>query len=460
MNNIIFWSGIWSPYYNDYTRPIGSYQLAHWLRKHKIGCQVIEFIQFMTSAQLIELTELSISNNTFAIALSTTFWPTDGKIPSSIREAIFYLKIKYPKLEIVGGGPRIQRYSKLLDKTFTGDAENTLLTYCQQKKYTLSFPTSQFNIVNLDHQFIEQDIILPNETLPIELGRGCIFKCKFCSYPNIGKKKHTYQRQQHLILDEMKWNYEQFGTTNYMFLDDTVNEDVDKINFLTTIKKEIGTLITWNGYLRADLIWSHKNHQQLLDSGLRNAYFGLESLHPPTAKLIGKAWNGTHAKDWIPTLYNDLWNKQVAIEGSFIVGLPDEPEESMIASAHWVNKLCAGTIFFLPFNLKNMDEEGAPESEFTRNYLDYGYSIDAQGKWSHRSGMTQARSIVLADELNQIVNPNWRIAGWRSATYYNAGLTVEQTKEVNLREGNSFLDSKKQDFTNLYISLYKKLIIS
>ena len=458
MNNIIFWSGIWSTYDNNLMRPIGPYQLAHWLRKHKISCQVVEFIQFMTTKQLIELTEMAITKHTVAIALSTTFWPADGDTPKNILEAIFYFKMKYPNLEIVGGGPRIQRYRRLLDRSFTGDAENTLLTYCQQKKYSTTFPTTQFNIVNLDHQFIAQDLILPNETLPIELGRGCIFKCKFCSYPNIGKKKHTYQRQHHLILDEMKWNYEQFGTTNYMFVDDTVNEDVDKINFLATVSKEIGTQITWNGYLRADLIWSHKNHQQLFDSGLRNAYFGFESFHPSTAKLIGKAWNGTHAKDWIPILYNDLWNKQVAIEGSFIVGLPDEPEESMTASAHWVKELNAGNIFFLAFNLKNRDEEGAPESEFTRNYADYGYSLDKRGHWSHSSGMTQDRSHVVAAELNKIVSPNWRAAGWRAASYYNVGCTIEQTRETILWEGRIFLQSKTEEFINNYISLYKTLV--
>ena len=458
MNDIIFWSGIWSPYYNDCTRPIGCYQLAHWLRKHKFNCQVVEFVHLMSVEELLELTELAISKNTFAIGLSTTFWPPNGVVPNNISIVVSYLKKKYPRLEIIGGGPRINRYQKFFDRIFTNDAENTLLTYCQQKKYSITFPTSQFDIVNSDHRFIEQDVILPKETLPMELGRGCIFRCKFCSYPNIGKKKHTYQRQFHLVLDEIKWNYENFGTTNYMFLDDTVNEDTEKVNFLSTIKNELGTPITWNGYLRADLIWSHENHDQLLESGLTTAYFGLESFHPPTAKVIGKAWNGTHAKEWLPILYHQLWKKQVSIEGSFIVGLPGEDELSMRDTAKWINEFDAGTILFIAFNLKVNDEDGAPGSEFTRNYKDYGYSIDENGKWKHSSGMTELKAIDLANELNDIVIPKCRLSGWRSATYYNIGLGLEQIRETDLLEGNKFLPFKSKEFIKRYISLYKTIV--
>jgi len=458
MNNVIFWSGIWSPVYKDFTRPIASYQLSHWLRKHRINCQVIEFVQFMNTKELIELTELSIHSNSFCLAVSTTFWPTDGTVPEQIKSALMYFKIKYPKLEIVGGGPRVSRYKKIFDRVFYGESENDFLKYCQEKKLNLSLPNSKFDIVQLDHKFIEQDIILDNETLPLELGRGCIFQCKFCSYPNIGKKKYTYQRNHHLILEEIKWNYENFGTTNYMFLDDTVNEDPEKVQFLSQIKNLTGINITWNGYLRADLIWSHKNHNQLYDSGLRNVYFGIESLNPKTATIIGKGWNGSQAKDWLLTLYNDLWSKEVAIEGSFIVGLPYESRESMFNSAHWINELNAGSIFFLPFNLKHNDETNAPSSEFTRNYQDYGYTIDDQGEWEHASGITQTESINLAEELNKIVRPNWRVSGWRSASFYNLGFDLKDIKNIKVVEGNQILQSRIGQFMETYIKKYKSIV--
>ncbi len=458
MNHVIFWSGIWSSVHNDLTRPIASYQLSHWLRKHRINCQVIEFVQFMKVRDLIDLTELAITNNTFCIAISTTFWPFDGSVPEHIDSAISYIKLKYPKVEIIGGGPRASRYKNIFNRVFLGESENDFLKYCQEKKLNLSLPNSRFDIVNLDHKFIEQDVILENETLPLELGRGCIFKCKFCSYPNIGKKKYTYQRNHNLVLDEIKWNYENFGTTNYMFLDDTVNEDPEKVNFLSQIKNLAGFDITWNGYLRADLIWSHKNHNQLYDSGLRNVYFGIESLHPKTATIIGKGWNGSQAKDWLPILYNDLWSKEVTIEGSFIVGLPYEPKESLFASAAWVNEFNAGRLFFLPFNLKHNHETDAPTSEFTRNYQDYGYTIDDNDMWRHDSGITQAESVDLAEELNNIVRPNWRVSGWRSASFYNLGFKHSQVKDIKIADGNQILLDRVVGFMETYIKKYKSIV--
>ena len=39
-----------------------------------------------------------------------------------------------------------------------------------------------------------RDFIWPQESLTIEASRGCVFKCKFCAFPIIGKKKHDHVR--------------------------------------------------------------------------------------------------------------------------------------------------------------------------------------------------------------------------------------------------------------------------
>ena len=141
-------------------------------------------------------------------------------------------------------------------------------------------PNVKFDITTSDHRFDDADCILPNEVLPIELGRGCMFKCKFCSTPNKGKRKSTYQRNYQNILDEIQWNKEQFGVTRYNFLDDTVNEDPIKLLNLSKIKEHLGFGIIWNGYIRADLIWSNqKTAEYLIDSGMRTCYMGIETFN-------------------------------------------------------------------------------------------------------------------------------------------------------------------------------------
>ena len=60
-----------------------------------------------------------------------------------------------------------------------------------------------FSIETLGHKFIEQDCILPNETLPLEVSRGCIFKCSFCAFPLNGKTKLDYLRSPEYIKNEL-----------------------------------------------------------------------------------------------------------------------------------------------------------------------------------------------------------------------------------------------------------------
>jgi radical SAM superfamily enzyme YgiQ (UPF0313 family) len=170
-------------------------------------------------------------------------------------------------------------------------------------------------------------------------GSNDIHKATFSSIL-IRKLLHLYVKKDAIVYDSFMGT----GTTAMACIE-------EKINYIANISKRLGVQITWGGYIRVDLIWSKKNYNELFDSGLRNAYFGLESFHPEASKIIGKGWNGQHGKEWIPKLYNDLWNKQVKIEASFIVGLPKETEESLLETVKWINDINAGYMFFYPLDL-------------------------------------------------------------------------------------------------------------
>ena len=75
----------------------------------------------------------------------------------------------------------------------------------------------------------DNDLIFPGEILPIELARGCIFKCSFCSYNLIGKKVWEFNRAPELVASDLIDAYNKFGSTGFMFCDDTYNDSVDKV---------------------------------------------------------------------------------------------------------------------------------------------------------------------------------------------------------------------------------------
>lgn len=356
MRHIVFLNGIWpnrseTPGSN-FTRAISCYQLKHWLSHFNFKSQIIDFCQLLTSDEIFRLLEQFVSPKTLAIGISTTFWPTDKIIPANLLDVINRAREKWPHLKIISGGARKPWNPELFDKHFIGESENQLVEWCQHLTGKSSLLNKKFNIVNLNHRFDDTDAILENEALPIELGRGCIFKCKFCSHHNLGKAKFTYQRDFNLILDEMRHNYENFGTTKYMFLDDTVNEDLDKIKNLSTVSNTLGINLEWTGYLRADLVWSKSESAELLlESGLRSCFFGIETFHPAAGKSIDKGWGSKHGKEYIPKLYNDIWNKKINIHVNLIAGLPYETMDSLHESLRWCKENDIGYHRFVPLTL-------------------------------------------------------------------------------------------------------------
>ena len=67
----------------------------------------------------------------------------------------------------------------------------------------------------LETEYELEDNFKDFQPLPLEVSRGCIFKCAFCSHPFLGKKSYDYIRSPESLAKEIKRNYELFKTTRY-----------------------------------------------------------------------------------------------------------------------------------------------------------------------------------------------------------------------------------------------------
>jgi radical SAM superfamily enzyme YgiQ (UPF0313 family) len=361
--DVIFWTCVHSP--TVIFRAIGPYQLAWWLRTKGYNCQVIDMVHTMTVDELVSYTEKFITGNTLCIGVSSTFFSNFNsktkqnhwvrQIPRMYVEAIKVIKERYPNIKIVlGGGLCDLLYPEelsIFDVTIMGEAEDSFLEVLEEwrkgrkfifsaetkggKPYITTAKEKHFNIEECSHKFAEQDCIIDGETLPIEISRGCIFKCKFCQYAHIGKTKFDYLRREELIKEEIDHNYKHFKTTNYYILDDTFNDSDHKMQMWKRIVNSLDYKINYTSYLRADLLQRRPEHIELLqDTGLMTAFFGIESFHPDASRLVGKAWNGKGGKAFMIDL-KDKWKEDITFHLSMIVGLPPETEEDYIASHQW-----------------------------------------------------------------------------------------------------------------------------
>lgn len=187
-----------------------------------------------------------------------------------------------------------------------------------------------FDFCTRKMKYEEHDCIIPGETLFLEVARGCIFRCSFCSFPLNGKKKLDYIKHKELLVEELLENYNKYNVTRYLFLDDTFNDSKEKIELIYEISKELPFRLEFWAYIRLDLLTSRpETIDMIIDAGLRGCQFGIESLYPATQKAIGK---GGKPEKQIETLryIKSKYGDQVFLHASFIAGLPYEPKEKMI----------------------------------------------------------------------------------------------------------------------------------
>lgn len=450
---------LWNSFGTNFApvRPLGAHQLASWLTNFNYRVKVIDFCNLMTTEQLVKLTEQHIDKDTIAIGASTTFWKDRNDPlgePNWCISARSILEEKYSKIDWVLGGYQTSKDFETKDWIkFKGPAEDTFLKFLDQRVgHVLS--RKLFDIKTLDKHYLDNLNIQPSEVLPIEMSRGCQFKCSFCRYPFIGKKKGTYLRDTKLIRDELLFNYERYGTTRYSIVDDTVNEDDDKIKALADIAQTLPFRIEWLGYLRLDLIGSRRHMIPILkESGLKGAYFGIESFHKEASKVVGKGWNGVHAKDFLLELREE-WNNSVAFQLGLIAGLPGESMSDLESTLNWCIENKIDNWNFQPLHIDRGDNRPF-RSEFDINYASYGYSFPDPNDdefwindlWTRKT----ATDAALA--LDKIADPHLNVSVWRGASYASLGYELKSLYKTKVNDMNyKELFGKTKSFVLDYVN--------
>lgn len=462
MANLILWNtlGVNAP-----ARPAGVHILANWLRQHGYTVKVIDFCILLTKEELVAITEKHIGPDTLAIGVSSTFWifresplaiPTRKYLePEWIIEAREEIDSRHKVSWMLGGLRAMQGPTKFEWVRFMGYSENDVLRWMDVNSNKL-IRRSDFDITCADRFPDPGDCVQPEEFLSIELTRGCKFKCKFCSFPLVGRAPGTYMRDPKLIKDEILRNYDTFGTTRYYYVDDTVNESMEKVTELANIAQSLPFELEWVGYNRLDLIGTNPGMAQALkDSGLRSTQFGIESFHPEASRVIGKGWNGKYGKDYLLKLKEE-WGKDIVFFMSFIIGLPGEDEKSIDETHQWCidNEMYAWT--WLGLAISRFPGKYW-KSEFEKNAPEYGYKFtnpdDPEyweiGEWNSLSVHLKGRELNKYCFQKSMLYP-WRI-GEMGSLGYSINELIDMFINTPLRDLNTELFEKQTyDFVRRY----------
>lgn len=450
--------------FNHLFRPIGVYQLAWYLRKHDYQVQVADFLSVLPEEQILKLVDNLVTNDTKIIGLGLMvdfFNPSTRSQIKKFENVMFGIKQRYPHITLVAGSPvahyfsRFHKNKEMFDYIFLGHAEDGILALANhlfkddpapqfeivdgnriiRESFSMS-NIEKFNIESCSHKWHELDYVQPGETLPLELSRGCMFKCKFCQYPHTGKTKNDFNRDMECVKEELLDNFNKWGVTNYYMLDDTFNADQDRLRAFADMVSTLPFRINYVTYLRIDLLSAHPDSQYILyESGLRGAFLGIETLDVSAGNLIGKPWGAKHAREYLPKLHHEIWKTDVSIKTGWIAGLPPQTYQDLEETNKWLMTIDIPSWSWFALFL-NKDAFSEYRSDFDRDAEEYGFKwkiIDGKTYWkTDYCDALKAKDWQV--KLTNDAKDHQKVSCWQLFELANYGIDISVAKDEYMKD--------------------------
>lgn len=468
-------------------RAPGAHRIATHLRGIGLTTEVVDFYLDWTKDELKQIIDLQLSNPILFVGFSCSLMFDGTEEFAFIRD---YIRSKNPNIAIViGGYGTTQKGFDGADYYLEGYSEYAVVALVNhlrtqtELKYDLDesgrkviytkthYPVN--TLTSLRTEYLPSDFIQQGEVLSIETARGCIFKCKFCSFQLLGKSKLDYLRDPEEIRGELLTNYNKYGTVRYIVTEDTFNDTDEKVEMLAQIVQSLPFKLQFMGYIRADLLAAKPhNVKKLIDMGFTSMHFGIETFNDYAGRAIGKGLPSAKLKETLVNLKKDY--PQLYINGTFIVGLPGESEEDIRNTAQWL--IDSKTIDFWTFNPLMIPKKHKLiySSEFTDNYLTYGYTkltADELGQnetnpllygskimpymilWKNKF-FNYFQAAKLSTEVNQLANAHKKIDAWSAFAMTGLGHNLEDLSQHTYSGANplnqELIARQTTDFINNY----------
>jgi radical SAM superfamily enzyme YgiQ (UPF0313 family) len=259
--------------------------------------------------------------------------------------------------------------------------------------------------------WLPEDVVTHTK-LPIEIGRGCVFSCAFCAFPMNGKTKLDFIKQTNLLKEELLYNYNSYGIENYTIVDDTFNDSIEKLEKFREMILTLPFKPKFWCYSRLDLIASHPETIHILyEIGVREFYFGIETLDRKAGLAIGKGYNSEKQIAMLAQIKKTY--PDINCHASFIIGAPYESYESvkrtMDAVISHEIKLDSACFIILVIS-KSGDNGPVFSSKINMDFKKYGYRELTESTYNTDlvAWENDEMNVHTADELNKYFQKNYK----------------------------------------------------
>lgn len=362
---------------NSGSRALGAYRIATALRHQGYEADVLDFSVVWSPREMLEYIDKGPKPTWFGFSTTFTGPKLGGRAASEMSDVNdrltrwdtqwdrkFFNELK-SRAPVLIGGARSTRLKFFYDADYivtgyadeavisitdyiTGKNNNLIATEEEVKPissyYTESYKTKVINcqtdypvhtVENIKTEFTDNDFIQPGEVLPIEISRGCIFKCAFCAFPLNGKTKNDYVRAEDQLIADITRYQEKYQSYNYLLMDDTFNDTVEKMEMMARVQKAVPEPFNFWAYGRLDLLASKTEMIDLIGpSGWKYFSFGVETFNKSAGAKVGKGGNMDKQKQALATIKERYPESWFLLE--MIVGLPGDTEATILESLNWL----------------------------------------------------------------------------------------------------------------------------
>lgn len=371
-------------------RTMGAYKIANCLERTGWRATVVDWVSAWSQQELEEYLDSVVQSDTQLFGISYT-WLT----PEYAQELVAKLQRRYPGIKTLVGGQQFVQHDLGADLYMYGYAESALESVINywfaggelpKGMRPIELGGAQLIDCNADYPAMDlgdygvtyrpDDYIQPTEQLTVELSRGCRFACKYCNYAFLGVKQDTSTAHE-LLRAELVRNYREWGTTNYIIADDTLNDRDSKLEMLAEVVESLDFEPNFASFIRIDLTVSKPKQLSLLSRARVWAHFyGVETFDAAAGKAVSKGMSPDKIKQGLIDMRKHMLDELGLYRGSLgmIAGLPGETPESWRASEQWLlDNWVDQNWTWWPLEISTEDNL-ATVSEFSREWSKNGYS--------------------------------------------------------------------------------------
>jgi hypothetical protein len=441
-------------------RPGGGHRIATFLREKGWDVEVIDWVDQWTLEELQTLVKSRVTTNTKFFGFSTFF----AHWPQSVENFSVWLKQSYPDImTMLGGQSRPRMNSKGIDLYITGYGENAMLAVIEKitgnnnplKPIMFDYKFTDKKVILANHsypsypmkslmiKYEKRDFIKSNEWLTVEYSRGCMFKCLYCNFPVLGVKG-DYTRDADDYVEQLTHAYDNWGVTNYIAADETFNDRTDKIIKFADATEKLNFTPYISAFIRADLLVSRKQDwDHLLRMKLLSHYYGIESMHGPSAKSIGKGMAPEKLQEGlieVKNYFNKNSNNLYRGHISLIAGLPHETKDTLEKTADWCSTNWKGEgVEMWPLEIPINETLDVP-SLLTTKWKEYGY-------WPANDELVPTDNQTMIDDCVHISHISHNMDWVNSNMSYRDAVKIASDMRNKLVPGSAVGSFSLQEFS-------------